>query len=93
MKRVASSTRPCSMRRPISSRLALIACSMLLKSCAIPPVSWPTASILCDCRNASSTRPRSAASARSRSSASASSRVRAARPSTSTVTSNWLAKK
>lgn len=23
--------------------------SMLLKSCAMPPVSWPTASIFCDC--------------------------------------------
>ncbi len=28
--------------------------SRLLKSCATPPVSWPTASIFCDCRSASS---------------------------------------
>ena len=28
--------------------------SMLLKSCAIPPVSCPSASIFCDCRSSSS---------------------------------------
>ena len=28
--------------------------SRLLKSCAMPPVSWPTASIFCDWRSASS---------------------------------------
>ncbi len=28
--------------------------SMLLKSCAMPPVSRPTASIFCDCRNCAS---------------------------------------
>ena len=26
----------------------MITCRMLLKSCAMPPVSWPTASIFCD---------------------------------------------
>ena len=33
--------------------------SRLLKSCAMPPVSWPTASIFCACRSASSTFSRS----------------------------------
>ena len=34
--------------------------SRLLKSCASPPVSWPTASIFCDCRSCSSARISSA---------------------------------
>ena len=33
----------------------MIACSTLLKSCATPPASWPTAFIFCDCANCSST--------------------------------------
>ena len=36
------------------SRLAMITVRILLKSCATPPVSWPTASIFCDCRSSSS---------------------------------------
>ena len=32
---------------------------MLLKSCAMPPASWPTASSFCDCRSCSSRRLRS----------------------------------
>ncbi len=36
----------------------IMPCSRLLKSCAMPPVSWPTASIFCDCRNASWVRSR-----------------------------------
>ena len=36
-----------------SSRLPVMPVSRLLKSCAMPPVSWPTASIFCDWRSAS----------------------------------------
>ena len=32
----------------------MIACSTLLKSCATPPASWPTAFIFCDCASCSS---------------------------------------
>ncbi|MCY1422329.1 hypothetical protein D9M71_380060 [compost metagenome] len=52
--------------------------SMLLKSWAMPPVSWPTASIFCAWRKASSARSRSNISFCRRSLASASWRVRAA---------------
>ena len=41
--------------------------SRLLKSWAMPPVSWPTASIFCDWRSVSSASRRSFASASSRS--------------------------
>ena len=46
--------RPCAMRVCISSRLPMMPASRLLKSCARPPVSWPTASIFCAWRSASS---------------------------------------
>ncbi len=36
------------------SRFPTMTCRMLLKSCATPPVSCPTASIFCACRSASS---------------------------------------
>ncbi|MNL24156.1 hypothetical protein D3C87_1455800 [compost metagenome] len=55
----------------------MIPVSMLLKSWAMPPVSWPTASIFCAWRNASSARSRSNISLSSFSLASASCRVRA----------------
>ena len=45
-----------------SSRLPLITVSRLLKSCAIPPVSWPTASILWACRSCALRRSRSVTS-------------------------------
>jgi hypothetical protein len=49
---------------------------MLLKSCAMPPVSWPTASIFCACRSVSSAAISSAVrSATRRSSSSAASRA------------------
>ena len=35
------------------SRLPITTWSRLLKSCAMPPVSWPTASIFCACRSCS----------------------------------------
>ena len=40
----------------IRSRLAWMTCRMLLKSCAMPPVSWPIASIFWPCRSAASSR-------------------------------------
>ena len=40
--------------------------SRLLKSCATPPVSWPTASIFCDCRSASSAMARSSTASATR---------------------------
>ena len=40
----------------------MTAVSRLLKSCAMPPVSWPIASIFCDWRSISSARRRSAMS-------------------------------
>ena len=49
-----------------ASALARITIRMLLKSCAMPPVSWPTASIFCDWRSCSAT-ARRACSARLRS--------------------------
>ena len=52
--------------------------SRLLKSWAMPPVSWPTASIFCAWRSASSARSRSPTSACSRSSAALRSAVRSA---------------
>ena len=33
--------------RMTMSRLPVTTCSRLLKSCATPPVSWPTVSIFC----------------------------------------------
>ena len=51
---------PARMRVCSSSRLPLMPVSRLLKSCAMPPVSWPTASIFCDWRSASSACLRSA---------------------------------
>ena len=39
--------------RLMVSRLPTMMVSRLLKSCATPPVSWPTASIFCACRTAS----------------------------------------
>lgn len=46
--------RPWVRRRLISSSAPEIPASRLLKSCARPPVSWPTASIFCDWRSCSS---------------------------------------
>ena len=54
----ASSQAPPSSRMPpdlptrfdASSRLADTTCSRLLKSCATPPVIWPSTSIFCACR-------------------------------------------
>ena len=40
--------------RPIMSRPPITIVSRLLKSCATPPVSWPTASIFCAWRSSSS---------------------------------------
>ncbi len=80
----SSAVRPWAARLRISSRLPEMPASRLLKSCASPPVSWPTASIFCDWRSASSTRSRSSASVRSLSFASVSSRVRSATFASST---------
>ena len=52
--RSSSAVRPCAIRICIISRLPLMPVSRLLKSCARPPVSWPTASIFCDWRSCSS---------------------------------------
>ena len=54
----------------------MMAVSRLLKSCAMPPVSRPTASIFCDWRSASSVASRRAISSRSIRFAAASRRVR-----------------
>ena len=54
MKLCTSSYRPSRMRRFTTSIEPMMAVSMLLKSCAIPPVSWPIASIFCEWRSASS---------------------------------------
>ena len=51
-----------SLRRSIISRLPDTTVSRLLKSCAIPPVNWPTASIFCDWTSAVCARSRSATS-------------------------------
>ena len=69
MYRSTSVRRPCCMRICISSSEPEMPASRLLKSCAKPPVSWPTASIFCDWRKASSVaaRSRKAVSMRSRS--------------------------
>ena len=45
--------------RNASARLPVIAVSRLLKSCATPPASRPTASIFCDCRSRASSATRS----------------------------------
>ena len=37
----------------MASALASMIVRMLLKSCAMPPVSWPTASIFCACKSCS----------------------------------------
>ncbi len=50
-RRISSRLSPARWRR--SSRLPVITCSRLLKSCATPPVSCPTASIFCAWRSAS----------------------------------------
>ncbi len=53
--RAAAASPPSSGRcRPIVSRPPRMTVSRLLKSCATPPVSWPTASIFCDWRSRSS---------------------------------------
>ena len=48
------------------SRLPMMIVSKLLKSCATPPVSWPTASTFCDWRNRYSISSRSEISVSSR---------------------------
>ena len=45
MKRSRSVVRPAATRRRITSMAPVMPWSMLLKSCAMPPVSWPMASI------------------------------------------------
>ena len=57
----ARAPRP-SRRRSARSRLPMIAVSRLLKSCAMPPVRRPTASIFCAWRSASSVASRRAIS-------------------------------
>ena len=47
-----------------SSTLAMMTIRILLKSCATPPVSWPTASIFCDWRSISSVASLSVTSSR-----------------------------
>ncbi len=47
-------------RSAASARLPRIPCRMLLKSCAMPPVRWPIASIFCAWRSWSSSCSRSA---------------------------------
>src|SRR5205085_2580209 len=53
-------------RMSSSSRLPRMTANRLLKSCASPEASWPTASSFCDWTSAASARSRSAASAISR---------------------------
>ena len=77
-KRSASAARPSPVRRRAMSRLPAMPCSMLLKSCARPPVSWPTASIFCACRSAASACSRCRISAWRLSNAFLSSAVRSA---------------
>ncbi len=60
--RPASGTRPCSTRRCIISKQPPMLWSMLLKSWAMPPVSWPTTSIFWNWHSELSIRPRSSAS-------------------------------
>ena len=50
------SSRPSASRFCARSSDPTMPCSRLLKSWAMPPVSWPTASIFCDWRSASSVR-------------------------------------
>ncbi len=52
-------TRSSTLTRAISSALTMITLSRLLKSCAIPPVSCPNASIFCDCTSTACTLARS----------------------------------
>ena len=52
--------------RRAASTLPVMTVSRLLKSWAMPPVSWPTASIFCDWRSASSACSRSAIAAATR---------------------------
>src|SRR6516164_4128582 len=59
-----------SNRRCRISRLPMITPSILLKSWAMPPVSWPSASIFCDWRRISSALSRSSLSRTSAASAS-----------------------
>ena len=56
---------PFASRRLARSRLPSTTASMLLKSCAMPPVSLPIASIFCACRSVSSARSRRAISSTS----------------------------
>ena len=53
-KRSTSLVRPSDRRYCTRSSAPVMPCSRLLKSCAMPPVSWPTASIFCAWRNCSS---------------------------------------
>ncbi|GJE03432.1 hypothetical protein GMJLKIPL_5387 [Methylobacterium isbiliense] len=63
--------------RWMRSRLPTMTPSRLLKSCATPPVSWPIASIFCDCRSIASACSRSATARRRASRASSRSAMRA----------------
>ena len=74
-----------SSRRSARSRLPMMAVSRLLKSCAMPPVRRPTASIFCAWRSFSSVSSRRAISARSISLAAASRRARVSAISTSAM--------
>ena len=54
MRAVAGEASSAGSCRPIMSSPPSMMVSRLLKSCATPPVSWPTASIFCACRSGSS---------------------------------------
>ncbi|MNI69137.1 hypothetical protein D3C73_1248690 [compost metagenome] len=82
-KRSRSSTRPMSRRSRTMSNADRMPVSMLLKSWAMPPVSWPIASIFCDCRSAASLASRAAICA-------SSSRVRSATIASSACACCWL---
>ena len=81
----------CNKRRLFSSEIRTSSSSSepdtavrrLLKSWAIPPVSWPTASIFCACTSAVCACSRAPISVRSRALAAASSRVRSSTMSSS----------
>ena len=66
-------------RRSARSMLPMMTVSRLLKSCAMPPVSWPTASIFCAWRSACSVISRRAVSCAQLLRSGASRRVRAQR--------------
>ncbi|MNT07189.1 hypothetical protein D3C72_1418830 [compost metagenome] len=63
MKRCACSGLSPASLRWIRYKAPVIPWSILLKSCAIPPVNRPTASIFCDCRSAFSVSSRVSACA------------------------------